>query len=462
MSTAFQDATTLAGAIRKGDVSASEALEAAIARAEAANPPLNFMAGRLYERAREKAKGPLGDAPFAGVPYLIKDMHPIAGHATGFGSNCTAAAPPATESSAHIKAIEAAGFNIFGVTTLGEFGYLPTTESVRHGATRNPFNTAHSSGGSSGGSAAAVAAGVIPMADAADGGGSIRIPASHCGLVGLKPSRGRMTGEYGTPTGYSLVGLNPVSVTVRDTANYMAAVERKGADQVFAAMGVVDAPIKRRLRIGYQMNGLRGHAPHPEVKKTLLDAMTLMERLGHRCAETAWPFDPLAFMAAFGAVWVKGASMTNALIRGMAPGGSLVGLLEPYTIAMGDLGNTVTDAMAEAARAHLVSASAEYFGWFDKFDIIASPVLLGPAPVIGHIDGTVPIEDLSGRVERHADFTMVQNATGGPAISLPLGMSSTGLPIGVQFAAPLGGDALLLELAFELEQAAPWAHHLPH
>jgi amidase len=218
------DATQLASMIRGGETSAAEAVDAAIRRAEAIQPQINFMVANMFAMARERAKAPLA-GPFAGVPYLIKDLNDVTGVVTRYGSRATANAPPATGQSAYVDATFAAGVVSIGKSATPEHGYLPTTEPLAFDPTRNPWNTQRSSGGSSGGAAAAVAAGVVPMAHASDGGGSIRFPAANCGLVGLKPSRGRLiSGEPGArPLDLGVQGV--VSRTVRDTAGMFAATE---------------------------------------------------------------------------------------------------------------------------------------------------------------------------------------------------------------------------------------------
>ncbi len=461
MQDAWIDATGIAEMIRAGDISPGEVLDAAIVRAEASHASLNFLTGEMYDRAKARAKLPVGDGVFAGVPYLLKDMSAVAGEVTGFGSNCTLAAPPAVANSEAVDSIEQAGFNIFGLTAMSEFGYIPATESVRHGPTLNPWDLSRSPGGSSGGAGAAVAAGVIPMADAADGGGSIRIPASNCGLFGLKPSRKRLRGEFPTTTGIDLVVQNPVSVTVRDTANYMVATERSASDALYPPLEKVEGPSTRRLKVGWHLNSLRGHRPQREVAAAVISTALLLEQLGHHVEETEWPFDPISLMAAFGALWVKGAHDVNASIAELVPGGDLSSILEPYTVTMGQLGPQVGPEQLAEATATAELCSKQYFDWFDRFDVIISPVLLTPPVEIGHLDPRVPFEQLSTRIEHYCDYTMVQNLTGGPAMSVPLGMTAKGLPIGVQFAADLGDDASLLALAFELEQAQPWRDRHP-
>src|ERR1700678_3935095 len=246
------DATELAAMIRRKDITALEAVDDAIARAEAMQPKLNFLVTPLFEQARVRAKAGGLSGPFAGVPYLIKDMYDIAGIPTRWGARFTEVAPIPTASCAQVKAFEAAGLVLIGKSALGEFGWLPTTEPLTFGPTRNPWDLTRTPGGSSGGSAAAVAAGVLPMADAADGGGSIRIPASACGLFGMKPSRRRLIGDqHPAGGGIELTVEHCVSRSVRDSAAPVAAMECTGTDAARPPIGAVTGPAKRRLRVGY-------------------------------------------------------------------------------------------------------------------------------------------------------------------------------------------------------------------
>ncbi|HRP12607.1 MAG TPA: amidase family protein, partial [Terricaulis sp.] len=276
------DAVGLAQRIREGEITATQAVEAAIARAERVNPQLNFIVTPAYEAGRTRAAEAL-TGPFAGVPTLVKDLMDWAGHATKHGSrafanNIAAEQPP------YMDAMLAAGLVPFAKSTTPEFGFTATTEPMLGGATRNPWNTERSSGGSSGGAGVAVAARVVPVAHASDGGGSIRIPASCNGLVGLKPSRARNIGggAANDVTNISVQGC--VSRSVRDTAGWQAAMENSGEGRAFDPIGLVTGPNTRRLRIKLDINNALGNAPHADVGAAMQQAAELCRGLGHTVA----------------------------------------------------------------------------------------------------------------------------------------------------------------------------------
>jgi len=452
------DATETAAAIRSGEVSALEAVDAAIARAEALDPQLNFLVAEDFDRARERARRPLGDGPFAGVPFLIKDLDDFAGLPTRSGTRATAGAAAATRQSALIDGFVAAGLNPIGKSSTPEHGFLPTTEPLAFGPTRNPWNPAHSAGGSSGGAAAATASHVVPFAHASDGGGSIRIPASCCGLFGLKPSRGRTLatdpGAFPLPLSVQLC----VSHSVRDSAALLAAVE--AGDSGLPRVGLIEGPSRKRLRIGMLLDTATG-APDPEVASAITDMAKLLESLGHHVSPTAWP-GPLAAMSdAFLLVWSKGAAnlMTEAAGRlGRAPGPEDV---EPFSLAMAGIVAGAPDGAVDRAVAFLQSLRAPYDAWLQQFDIILSPVLALPPPELGWLAPDLPVETMAERLTRYVGYTTVYNVVGAPAMSVPGAFSADGLPIGAQFGAGVGNEAALLALAYEIEAARPWTGRRP-
>jgi amidase len=460
---AGMDATALAAAIRARKISPIEALDAAIARAQAVLPDINCFSEALYERARIRARA-IKDfsAPFAGVPFLIKDEEDLAGTRRHFGSRLDKASPVVSKDGPMAAAIARAGLNTFARTTMSEFGALPTTETLAYGTTRNPWALDHTPGGSSGGSAAAVAAGIVPMAHAADGAGSIRIPASNCGLVGLKPSRGRVPDAPGHLAQLDLVEPLCVSRTVRDTANFLAAVEA-GWKAPYPRVGRVEGPSKRRLRVGFLLNGLSGALPDRAVIRAVDAASGLLASLGHKVSEAYWPFDGKAFLADFTQIYMlEGSQLKRHLLSATGlDARRLTELIEPASAAIGAMGDLIPPAGAMQALGRVDGYATAYFGAFDKVDVLMSAVLLRPPAKIGEINGSLPLGVLAERLNAYADFTMPQNAFGGPAISLPLHWTPDGLPIGVQFAGRLGDERTLLELAFELERAAPWAERRP-
>ncbi|WP_172448600.1 amidase family protein [Caulobacter mirabilis] len=455
------DATGMAEQVRAGAVSPLELLDAAIARAEAVNGRLNLFSEKLYDQARARAAGMETRGAFAGVPYLLKDETELAGSRLHLGSKIDAVMPLSTRTDPTIARMEAAGFNVFGRTTMSEFGALPTTETAAYGVTRNPWSLDHTPGGSSGGAAAAVAAGIVPMADAWDGAGSIRIPASNCGLVGLKPTRGRTTGSDKWFPELSLASHFCVSRSVRDSANLLALVESEM--EGLPAVGRVQGPSRRRLRIGVTSSSLSGRSPSPDVAAAMAGAVRLLEGLGHQVREAVWPLDTRAFQADFTQIYLAyGDRMADRLAAHVNMSRKvMIADVEPASRTVATMGRMISEAALRKVLSRVSTHASAYYSQFAGLDVVMSPVLLTPPVGIGVINGSVPLGDLAQRLTGYADYTMLQNAVGGPAISLPLHQSSTGLPIGLQFAADRGGERTLLELAFELEQARPWAKRRP-
>jgi len=453
------DATETAAAIRSGAVSALEAVDAAIARAEALDPQLNFLVTEDFERARDRARAPIGDGMFAGVPFLIKDLDDFAGLPTRSGSRATAAMAPATRQSALVDGLIAAGLNPIGKSATPEHGFLPTTEPLAFGPTRNPWDPARSAGGSSGGAAAATAAHVVPFAHASDGGGSIRIPASCCGLFGLKPSRERTLatdpGHFPLPLSVQLC----VSRSVRDSAALLAAVEAK--DSGLPPVGMVAAPATKRLRIGMVLDSTSGGVPDAEVANAVEAMAALLGDFGHHVEPTAWPA-PISHMGdAFLMAWSQGAAglLSEASERlGHAPG---LDDVEPFSLAMATIVAGAPAGAVDQAVAFLHSLRASYDAWLAQYDMILSPVLSLPPPELGWLAPDLPVDTMADRLTRYVGYTTPFNVVGAPAMSVPGAWTSGGLPIGTQFGAAVGAEAALLGLAYELEEARPWAGRRP-
>ncbi len=451
------DGVGLAARIRAREITANEALEAAIARAERIQPRINFMATAAYEYGRARAsanpQGPLG-----GVPTLIKDLMNVTGVATMFGSRAYRAHVAASQTP-YMDSILAGGLVPFGKTTTPEFGFTATTEPLLTGNTRNPWNPEHSSGGSSGGAAAAVAAGVAPLAHASDGGGSIRIPASCCGLVGLKPSRRRyaQSGDENEPHSISVNGC--VSRTVRDTAAWMAVTERT-ISPVYPPIGMVTGASTRRLRIGLAIPSALGAAPHGEVAAATESAAELCRRLGHTVRETRMNFDGPAFNDAFTLYWASGAAQTVAQIARENPGVALDTLVEPLTLYLTRAYQAAPNGALQNALRVLAETEARYSEMFADMDVLLTPTLARAPARLGEFAPTNP--DAFAQIATYVAYTPLQNAAGAPSISLPLAMSSDNLPIGLMFSAAKGDDRTLIELAYELEAAQPWiGRHAP-
>ena len=340
-------------------------------------------------------------------------------------------------------------------TTLPEFGLTASTESVRFGATRNPWDTGRSAGGSSGGSAALVAAGAVPMAHANDGGGSIRIPAACCGLVGLKPSRGRLVDRpelARLPVQIAVQGV--LTRSVRDTARYYAAAERLYRNPALPELGLVERADPGRLRIGLVLAGIRGLPVEADTVAAVRRAGQLCEELGHHVAETTPPVDD-QFGPDFLRYWAFLAfSLKNAggLLFGSEFDGSRT---EEFTKGLSGLFARQAERLPGSLR-RLRRLAQEHESAFERYDLIVSPVLGHRPPRIGYLGPDVDFRTHLVRLLRFASFTPLQNVSGSPGLSLPLGRTSTGLPVGVQLAAPFGHDRRLLSLAYGLEEAAPW------
>ena len=398
------------------------------------------------------------ESPLSGVPYLIKDLDNFAGERHTSGSRLFAKQISETTDPVPEKAVEA-GMVVLGKTNTPEFGLLATTESLLLGACHNPWNLGRSTGGSSGGAAAAVASGMLPVAHASDGGGSIRIPASSCGVFGLKPSRGRM--NLGGEKMPGDIGVeNCVSRTVRDSAMVFSLSEDKSATAPLKPVGFVAGPSKKRLTIAYGTKDYFGREPHPDVKAAIDATANLCDDLHHVIIEAKCPLDGEQFIDAFLTVWASGpASLVGlAKSKGLNPGK----VLEPWTIGLAEFyAKKPKDALPKSL-AYFKEAEKTIDAFMARYDVWLTPVLSEPAPKLGEQAPTVKFDTLYERTVRYVAYTPVHNVAGTPAMSVPLGMSKDGLPIGSQFAASKGGEGTLLALAYELELAQPWAkNHAP-
>jgi amidase len=455
------DATETAALIRKRKISAGEAVGAAIERARALNPQLNFLVTPDFERAMTRAAAPNGTpGPFAGAPILIKDLDDFEGLPTRLGSRVTEHAPVPTRSDGRTAAIVGAGFNPIGKSATPEFGFLPTTEPLAFGPTHNPWDLSRSAGGSSGGAAAAVAAGVLPLSHATDGGGSIRIPSACCGLFGLKPSRGRVMGD---PSGASDLSVSLcVSRTVRDSAAFLASVERTGDGAVLPPVGLVSRPSTRKLRIAFLTVDPLGHAAQPEVADAVVQTALLLEHLGHDAEPLeAWPMDSARFTNDFLNIWAEGGREAAMLAEGRGGPGAAEKMLEPFTVALASRRAGLSDQAFSESVGRLTAAARSYLAAFRRYDVILTPVLDSPAVPLGWVAPDVEAEVLIERLTKYVGYTPLNNVAGNPAMSVPAGWSSEGLPIGVQLAADAGQERLLFELAYQLEEARPWTGKTP-
>jgi amidase len=453
------DAVATADAIRSGGITRAEAVEAAISRARAVNPAINAIVTKAYDRARTAPAAPAAGAAFEGVPTFIKDLDDVRGLATHSGSRAMGQAP-ATTQGPYVDALEKAGLVFLGKSTTPEFGLTSTTEPIFGGPTRNPWNTGHSSGGSSGGAAALVAARVVAIAHATDGGGSIRVPAACCGVFGLKPSRGRSV-PMGRPVGPVEISIaHAVSISVRDSARWLAVTERTGSDQVFAPVGNVADPIRRNLRIALDLETIGGVDLDPEVRAAVEATARQCEALGHHVEIAPLSLAKREFMEAFTLYWAAGAAQIADGIEQTLGRPVSDADLEPWTLGLrgyflarrADLGTAVATLRASVA-------TCEAF--FDRYDVLLTPTVAQLPPALGYLGPDVPFEHCFERLMKYVGFTPVQNAAGQPAMSVPLHWSSSGLPIGSHFAARAGDERTLLELAYQLEAAHPWRDRKP-
>lgn len=474
--TRWMDATEQAALVRDGQCSPGELVEAAIERIEAIDPALNAVVIRWFDHAREVAAGPLPDGPFRGVPFLLKDLWATyAGQRISQGNRaCKEAGLVAAADSTLVARFRAAGLVTAGRTNSPEFGALPTTEPEAWGPTRNPWNTDHIPGGSSGGAAAAVAAGMVPIAHASDGGGSIRIPAACCGLVGLKPSQGRITmGPLRDESGLGVEFV--VSRSVRDTAAMLDAVHGPGVGDTVIAPAPTRPYVDEvranpgRLRIGLLDHHPSGSPIDPECAQAVRNTAALLESLGHH-VEASFPAalsDPDSSRR-FAALWSTNMALGIARIGQQL--GREIGVddVELHNWAQAEFAKhfTAVDyAVALGATAAFRRAVQSWWADTDDqpgFDLLVTPTIAEVPPTIGQFanDAASPMAPLA-RAGALVPFTPPFNASGQPAISLPLHTSATGLPVGVQLVAAYGREDVLIRVAAQLEQAQPWAHLRP-
>ena len=451
------DATAQAELIRTAQVSVREIVEAAIVRIERLNPAINAVCTTEFDRALNGLSTPLGGGPFAGVPYLIKELTDVNGSRVTYGSRAFRD-HVAQDQSAYVNRLLELGFVVLGRSNSPEFGLLGTTEPILFGATRNPWNPDYNSHGSSGGSAAAVAAGMVPMADATDGGGSIRIPASACGLFGLKVSRGRMP-RIGPPSVVGdLLGVQHcVSRSVRDSARLYAAMEDRTSQSV-PPVGLIERPTTRRLRIAYSTTPSYGEAVHPDCVAAVHSTAQLLEELGHRVEERTFDYSPEPFFYHFMVLWgaLAAGAATSGGWRPGSPGFDKA--FEPWTLGLADYFQSLPDDAIPTAVEFMSGIAREYEAFHRRYDAYLTPVMAAPPVRNGAHAPDLPYEQLLEQLTEQFQFTPIVNAVGGCAMSVPLHWSSDGLPIGCHFSAALGNEGELLALAYQLEAARPWAN----
>jgi amidase len=467
------DATAQAELVRSGEASPAELVDAAIERVEKVNPEVNAVIHELFDEAREAAKGDVPDGPFKGVPFVLKDLGAtMAGQPFHLGMKLLKEADFRAPMNTYLaERFRDAGLITIGKTNTPELGILPTTEPDAYGATRNPWNLEHSAGGSSGGSAAAVASGMVPMAHANDGGGSIRIPAAQNGLVGLKPTRQRIS--EGPLTGDNLSGLTAelvVSKSVRDTAAILEAVHGPAPGDPYWAppparpyTEELDADPKG-LRVGFTTSAAVDVEIDPACIEAVEKTAKLLESLGHEVSQGS-PTDAANEMGGgldigdtFLTRWAAGQTQlldTFAMLVGRPVTENDV---EPLTWALSQIGRErsagryLMDVGVHHGLSRMIAA------WFESgHDLLLTPTTARPAQPLGTWDdsGERAMDAFDAALPEGA-FTAIFNVTGQPAISLPLG-EAEGIPVGVQLVAPFGREDLLIQVAAQIERAEPWA-----
>jgi amidase len=465
------DAVDQADLVARGEVSPLELLEAAIERIERVDPVLNAVVIRWFDHARDTARSELPDGPFRGVPFLIKDLFAgYAGQPITNGNRALkkeGAISPADTTL--VSRFRDAGLVIAGRTNSPELGSVPTTEPLAWGATHNPWDTSRSPGGSSGGAAAAVASGMVPFAHASDGGGSIRIPASCCGLVGLKPSQGRISlGPVRDETALSVELC--VSRTVRDTATLLDAVRGSAVGDTVMA----PAPASRyvdelgaepgRLRIGLLDHHPQGGAVAPECAAAARSVATLLESFGH-AVEPAWPqaLEDTSLRVHFATLWCTNMGVGLRRFEEQIGRALTADEFEPMNRVQADVAahfTAVDYALAFSAATQFRRALQTW--WADGWDLLLTPTVAELPVPLGTFanDPENPMAAVE-RAFQFIPFTPPFNMSGQPAINVPVEWTDAGLPVGVQLVAGYGREDVLLQVASQLESAKPWAHRTP-
>lgn len=465
----FLDATTQAGLVRDKQVKPEELLDGTIERIERLNPQLNAVVLPMYDQARAAIAAGLPDGPFTGVPFVLKDLGAMyAGVVQTQGSAFLkdAVSPVDSELTRRYKA---AGLVICAKTNTPEFGLLPTTEPRLFGASHNPWNLDRTTGGSSGGSAAAVASGIVPFGHANDGGGSIRIPASCCGLFGLKPTRTRITaGPLIGDIMSGLVNEHCVSRSVRDSAALLDATagsmpgdpyfaphqERPYLEEVGTSPG--------RLRIAFTTSSVNTAPLHEDCVAAVKDAAALLSDLGHEVEEASPPVPGEQLVQSFTQLWAAGNAWGIDTLAMFTGNQVKEEDFEILTWALYKLGKEITATQYLTAVSGMQMLARQIAGFHKTYDVWLTPTLGAPPVELGHIQSTP--EDPMLAFTRSADFvpfTPLQNVTGQPAMSVPLYWNDEGLPIGLHFAGRSGEEATLFRLAAQLEEARPWASKVP-
>jgi Asp-tRNA(Asn)/Glu-tRNA(Gln) amidotransferase A subunit family amidase len=462
------DATALADLIARREVTAKEVLEVAIARAGQVNPAINAIVHKQYDQARSAVAAGLPGGPLRGVPYLIKDLGFLErGEPATLGSSLFKDFV-ADHDSAYVQRCKRAGLVFIGRSSSPEFGLSPNTEPRLYGSCRNPWNLEYSAGGSSGGAAAAVIAGILPMAHATDGGGSIRIPAAQCGLFGLKPSRGRISLAPDAGEGWGGLSIgHVVSRSVRDSARMLDCTAGSEPGDPYAAptpecsfVEAIGRPPKK-LKIAVMLKDHRGAKLHSECAKAVMGAAKLCAGLGHIVEEVDAPLDLISLRPMNSSIAAANTARALGLrwkVLGREPNPKDV---EAVTWAIYNRGLKVSAVEYVEAIAAVHAAGRKLATFLANWDVLLTTTLPAPPPKLGYFDHNGDVETFTQRVTDYLSITPLHNATGTPAMSVPLHWTADGLPVGVHFAGRYGEEATLLRLAAQLETAQPWFDLLP-
>jgi amidase len=467
--TGWLDATDLAELVRKKEVKPIELVDAAIERIERVNSQLNAVITPMFDQARAAAKGKLPDGPFTGVPFLLKDLlAAYAGVPMTSGSGFTRDLVPDHDSEL-VARYKRAGLVILGKTNTPEFGILPTTEPALFGPTRNPWDTTRATGGSSGGSAAAVASGMVPFAHGNDGGGSIRIPSSCCGLFGMKPTRARnpLGPDFGDMFS-GLVAEHALTRSVRDSAALLDATSGPDVGDPYWAPPPSGPFLKEvggdpgKLRIAFTTSAPNRIPVHSDCVRATHDAAKLCSDLGHEVAEAAPRIDEDSMAPMFMAVWSSGCSWTIDGMARLLNRKPKAEHFEPGTWALYQMGYQQTGPAYLMALQWMQATSRVIARFMLDYDVWLTPTLGEPPLPLGSFDAT-PDDPVAGmrRAVQFVPFTPICNMTGQPAMSVPLFWNEEGLPIGTHFVGRFGDEATLFRLAAQLEGARPWAGRRP-
>ncbi len=484
------DGLGLAGLVRKGEVRPIDLVEEAISRIERLNPQLNAVIHKMYDRAREAAEGTLPEGPFRGVPFLLKDVVTLyAGEPMRSGSRFLRDFVPDHDSELVLR-LKAAGLVFLGKTNVPEMGLLPTTEPELFGPTRNPWDPGRTPGGSSGGAAAAVAARMVPLAHGNDGGGSIRIPASCCGLFGFKPTRGRT--PLGPDVGEVWHGLtceHALTLSVRDSAALLDATAGPDVGAPYYAPPPLRPFLEEvgqdpgRLRIAFTTKPFLGDAVHEDCVKGLEETVRLCRDLGHEMVEAAPEVDKEPFAEAFLTLVAGNLRADIEAAEALVGRKARAGDFEPATWALALMGGQIPASKFSASLRLLQQAARRIGRFFEEYDVLLTPTLASPPLPLGALHpepvemfamrllgrlGAGRLLDLLGGIRKAAQqsfsfvpYTPLANVTGQPAMSVPLYWSDEGLPIGMHFMGRYGDEATLFRLAGQLERARPWFDRRP-